>query len=106
VLLLVDLAALGVTVGGVHGSVRFILGVTLGLVVPGWSVVGWLKLDNAALEFALTVGTSLALLTLTAQILVTVHVWHLFGIQVATCLICLPSLAGQCRGLWQSKYPE
>ncbi len=102
VLLAIDLVSLGVTVGGVHGPARFIFGVTLGLFIPGWSVVGLLKLDSAALEFALTVGASMAILVVASQILIGMHAWHLFALEVVTCLVCLPSLVVQSRGLWQS----
>lgn len=103
VLLILDVVTLGVTLADIHGSPRFVLGVAFGLFVPGWSVVGWLHLRNAALEFSLTVATSLALLTVIAQVLVTVHAWHLFALQVATCAVCLPLLAWQARRLRQSR---
>jgi uncharacterized membrane protein len=102
-LILIDLAALALTVLRVHGSARFVVGLAFGLLIPGWSIIGWLRLNNAALEFALTVGTSLGLLTVVAQILVTAHEWHLFALQVAVCVICLPLLIGQALGLRQSK---
>ena len=98
-LVAVDLLTLVVTLSGLHGPVRFLLGVTLGLFVPGWSVVGLLKLRNAALELALSVGGSLATLTAAAQILMTVHAWHLSGLEVAMCLVCLPSLVWQSRNI-------
>jgi uncharacterized membrane protein len=102
-MVVLDLATLAITAGHVHGSVRFVLGLAFGLLVPGWSLIGWLKLRNAALEFAMTVGTSLALLTVVAQVLVTVHEWRLFSLQIVVCLVCLPSLVGQARGFRQSK---
>jgi uncharacterized membrane protein len=98
-LLLVDLLALDVTRSNLHGPVRLGLGLILGAVVPGWSVVGLLKLGNAALEVGLTVAVSLALLTVTAQVLLTVHAWHLLGLEEVICLICAPSL------VWQSCDP-
>jgi hypothetical protein len=36
---------------------------------------------------------------LVAQLVITAHVWHLFGIQVGVALACLPSL------LWQAVRP-
>jgi uncharacterized membrane protein len=104
VLVLVDLTALGATVADNHGPVRFIFGIILGLVVPGWSIVGLLKLGNAALEFSLSVGVSLALMMVTAQILITLNAWHLSGLEIATCLACLPSLLLQSRGFLQSNH--
>ncbi len=103
-LLALDVLTLTLTLCGIHGSVRFVLGIAFGLFVPGWSVVVWLKLHNTALEFALTVATSLALLTVMAQLLVTVHEWRLYGLQVATCLVCLPPLVWQSRAVWHPSY--
>jgi hypothetical protein len=105
-LVVIDLITLGLTLAGVHGPVRFVLGVTLGLLVPGWSVVGLLKLNNAPLEFSLTVGSSLAMLMVAAQILITVHAWHLGGLEAVTCLVCLPSLLWQARSLRQSTHSK
>jgi uncharacterized membrane protein len=95
-LLLVDVLTLAFTLANLHGPVRLGLGLILGAVIPGWSVVGLLKLGQAALEVGLTVGVSLALLTVTAQVLLAVHVWHLLVLQEVTCLICIPPL------VWQS----
>ena len=103
-LVAVDVIALVVTAAGDHGSVRFVFGVVLGLLVPGWSIIGLMKLGNAALEFSLSVGASLALLMVAAQIMITVHVWNLSGLEIGTCLVCLPSLLLQSRGCWQSNH--
>jgi hypothetical protein len=97
ILLAADLIALAMTIGDLHGPVRLACGLALGVVIPGWSVVGLLRLENAALEVGLTVAVSLALLMLSAQVLMTAHAWHLVALQEATCLICLPSL------IWQSR---
>lgn len=103
-LVLVDLIALVATVADNHGPVRFVFGVILGLVVPGWSIVGLLKLGNAALEFSLSVGVSLALMMVAAQILITLNAWHLSGLEIVTSLVCLPSLLLQSRDFWQSNH--
>jgi hypothetical protein len=95
-LLVADLVVLGMTIGDFHGPVRLVLGLVLGAVIPGWSVVGLLRLRNAALEAALTVAVSFALLMVAAQILLTVHAWHLDVLEEATSAVCLPSL------IWQS----
>lgn len=94
-LLVVDLLVLGLTVADLHGPVRFTLGLILFIVIPGWSLVGLLRLGNAALELGLTVAVSLALLMVTAQILLAVHAWHLVVLQEVICLICIPSLIWQ-----------
>jgi uncharacterized membrane protein YfcA len=102
-LALIDVTTIGLTLGNNHGPVRFVLGLAMGLFIPGWSVVGLLKLKNAPLEFSLSAGTSLALLTIAAQFLMTIHAWHLGGLEVATGLVCLPSLLFQSRSLLPSK---
>ncbi|HVA71038.1 MAG TPA: hypothetical protein VNF08_06920 [Acidimicrobiales bacterium] len=97
-LLLIDVAVFFMTVGGVHGPVRLVLGLILGVVIPGWCVVGLLRLDNVALEFGLTAAVSLSLLMVTAQILMTIDLWHLIALEEVTCVVCLPFLIFQARG--------
>lgn len=97
-LLAVDLTVLDMTVGNVHGPVRLVLGLVLGCFVPGWSIVGLLKIGNSWLEIALTVAVSLALLMVVAQVLITMNAWHLVLLQEVTCEVCLPSLIWQSRG--------
>jgi uncharacterized membrane protein len=96
-LLVADLVVLVMTVGNLHGPVRLVLGLILGLVVPGWCVVGLLRLENAALEVGLTVAVSLALCMVVAQVLLTVHAWHLVVFEEVTCVLCLPSLIWQAH---------
>ena len=95
-LLIVDVAVLVMAVGHLHGAVRLVAGLIFGVVTPGWSIVGLLKLGNAALEFSLTIAVSLALLMVLAQVLMTIHYWNLVVLQEVLCLLCLPSL------IWQS----
>ena len=97
VLLIVDLLVLVMTVGGVHGPLRFIFGLLFGVVVPGWSIVGLLHLDNAALETGLAIAVSLSSLMVVAQILMSLHAWHLGALEIVVCLACLPSLARLSR---------
>ncbi len=92
-LLVVDLMNLGLTLASVHGPIRFALGLVLGLFIPGWTIVGRLRLSNVPLEIGLTIAVSLALLMIGAQILITTHLWHLGGFEDAVCLACLPLLA-------------
>jgi hypothetical protein len=96
-LLVVDLAALVLSVAGVHGPARFVAGLILGLCVPGWSIVGFLRLASPALEIGLSVATSLALLLVAAQILISVHEWHLVALEVVVCLVCAVALVAQLR---------
>ncbi len=95
-LAVVDVMTLTLTVANVHGPVRFFLGLILGIVIPGWSVVGLIKLKNPALETGLTMATSLAFVLLAAQLLITAGFWHPIVFEEFTCVVFLPSL------LWQS----
>jgi len=95
ILLIIDVSVLVMTMAGEHGPLRFVLGLVFGVVVPGWSIVGLLRLDNAALEIGLSVAVSLALLLVVAQILMTVHLWHLGALEMVMCLACIPSLVRQ-----------
>lgn len=96
-LLLVDVVVLVMTIGGIDGPLRFVFGLVFGVVVPGWSIVGLLNLENAALETGLAIAVSLSLLMMIAQLLMTVHLWHLGALEIGTCLACLPSLVRQSR---------
>ena len=96
-LLVINLAALALTLADVHGPARLVFGLVLGLVIPGWSIVGLLRLDNGPLEASLTVAMSLVVLTLAAQLMMTIHYWHLQALEVAICVICAVSLAWQSR---------
>jgi hypothetical protein len=91
-----DVATLLFAATNVGGPVRFFLGLILGIFIPGWSVVGLIKLKNAALEVGLTMATSLTILMLCAQLLITAGFWHLALFEDFTCIVCFPSL------LWQS----
>lgn len=99
VLVFVDVVTLLLTIEGVHGPLRFLFGLALGVIVPGWSVVGLLKLKNAALEVGLTMATSLALIMIAAQIMMTMSLWHPVAFEELSCLVCLPSLLWQARSL-------
>ena len=83
------------TIGEVHGPIRFVSGLVLGLFIPGWSVVGRLRLRNAALELGLAIAASLAILMVAAQLLITLDLWHPVALEELTCLVCLPSLISQ-----------
>jgi len=96
-LLVIDLSALVLAVANVHGPFRFAVGMILGVIVPGWSIVGLLHLGNAAMEISLTIAVSLALLMVVAQLLVLIHAWHLVGLEEFVCIACIPSLTWQFR---------
>lgn len=93
--LVIDCLVFLLTVGDVHGPIRFVAGLILGLFIPGWSVVGRLKLRHAALELGLAIAVSVAVLMVVAQLLITWHQWHPVALEELTCLVCLPSLISQ-----------
>ena len=99
-LFFVDLVCIGAAAAGVHGPTRFITGLVVALILPGWSLVGPLRLRRPELEVGLTVATSLAVILVLAQVLVTVRLWHPFAAEMVLCTLCLPSL------LWQSRRPD
>jgi hypothetical protein len=98
-LFLVDVVIFVMAVSDIRGPARFFLGLIFGLVIPGWSVVGLLKLKNMALEVSLTLATSLSLLMMLAQIMMTVSLWHPIVLEELISVICVPSL------WWQSTLP-
>ena len=95
----VDVATIALVVLDVHGPIRFLFGLIVGVAIPGWSIVGLVKFENAPLEIALTMTVSFAIVMASAQLLMFVQWWHLAGFEVIVCLICLPSL------LWQARRP-
>jgi hypothetical protein len=97
VLLFVDIVIFFLTIADVHGGLRFLFGLILGVVIPGWSLVGLLKLNNAALEIALTLASSLSLVMVAAQVFITLNLWHPIVLEEITCLLCAPALAVQSR---------
>lgn len=94
-LVVADLAMAAMAVSPLHGPVRELYGLAFCLVVPGWAIVGLLRLHHAAVEAALTVAASVAALIVIAQLAVTFDVWHLTAVQLVVCALCLPSLLHQ-----------
>ncbi len=92
VVLVFDGAALAATATNVNGPLRFCLGVIFGLLVPGWTVVGFLALGNAALELALTIGLSLSIVMVLAQVMMTAGLWHPLALQELVGTACAPAL--------------
>jgi hypothetical protein len=97
--LAVDLLALYTAVTNVHGTMRVILGLALVLVVPGWSVIGLVRLTDPVLEIGLTVAISLAFYIVAAQILLTFQSWNLLALQKVSCVAWIPFL------MWQLLVP-
>jgi hypothetical protein len=82
---------------GVTGPVRYLCGLILGVAIPGWAIVGRLKLHYAALEVGLSIASSLAILIVSAQVLITIHYWHLSIFDVVLSIVVLPSLLSMSR---------
>lgn len=97
VLVYITLANIVLALVNVTGSIRFVLGLVLGLTIPGWSIVGLVHLRDTALEIALSMAASLAIVMMGAQLLITIHFWHLEALEVFLCVICLPSLVYQAK---------
>jgi len=96
-LIVLDIVVFIMAMADVHGPVRLFLGLIFGIIVPGWSIVGFLRLESAALEFGLTIAVSLSLLMIAAQVLITLSLWHLVAFEEITCAGCLPFLWLQSR---------
>ncbi len=90
-----DLVTLVLIAAQVHGPLRQLVGLAFCLIVPGWAIIGPLRLHDAALEAGLAVAASLAALLIVAQLAVSFGAWELTGVDVVVCVACLPSLAWQ-----------
>jgi hypothetical protein len=98
--LVVNSLVLFTAVAGAHGVTRLVLGLAMILVIPGWSVIGLLRLKDPALEIGLSVAVSLAFYTVAAQILMALDAWHLVGLEEAVGVLCVPLL------MWQVVAPR
>lgn len=84
------------------GPVRYLFGLALGVAIPGWAIIGRFNLRYAALEVGLSIATSVALLIVSAQVLITIHFWHLTAYDIALSVAVLPSLLVQSH--WPLSY--
>jgi hypothetical protein len=96
-LLCVDGLLFVLTLSHVLGPWRFVLGLVFALTTPGWSLVGLVHLRSSALETGLSIASSLALIMLCAQVMMTMGLWHPVALEEALCVACAPSL------IWQSR---
>jgi uncharacterized membrane protein len=83
------------------GPLHFVVGLVFLFFVPGWSIVGHLRLKNGALEISLSLGLSLALLLLVSEAALSWHFWHLVTLQKIVeglCILSLGALALRLRG--------
>jgi len=95
VLVVADVAMAGLVLLAVHGDLRMVAGLAFCLVVPGWAIVGLLRLDNPPLEAGLTMAVGLSALVIVAQLAISLGAWHVEALQVLVCALCLPSLGYQ-----------
>jgi hypothetical protein len=105
-LVCVDIANLIMAFANTHGPEKFFLGLLFGVFVPGWSIIGYLRLKNAALEIGLSVATSLALIMVSAQIMITLNLWHLVAFEELLAIVCLLPLLPQSTVVWMKRLEE
>ncbi len=96
VLVFADLFMAAIVALNVRGDPRLVAGLAFCVVVPGWSIVGLLRLNRPPLEVGLSMAAGLCALIVVAQLAVTFGAWHLTALQLLVCALCLPSL------LWQA----
>ncbi len=96
-LLGVDALALALCVANVHGPLRFVVGLLFGALVPGWALVGLIRLNNAPLEIGLSVATSLALFVVLAQAMTALGAWHPVALEEVVGVASVPSLVWLSR---------
>ena len=96
-LLFIDLADLAMAFANFHGATRFVGGLALGLLIPGWSIVGFFKMNDVALLFGLSLAVSAASLLIIAQFMLSMHWWHPIGLEELISAACAVSLAWQIR---------
>jgi len=87
--------ALTFTQAHVTGVSRFWFGLLFVLVVPGWSIVGLLRLRWPAAEVSLTIAVSLGITLLIAQAMLWAHAWHPISEEMGIGLGALPLLSVQ-----------
>jgi hypothetical protein len=97
-LLCVDSLLFVLTVSHSMGPWRFVLGLIFALTTPGWSLVGLMHLKSGALETGLSIASSLALIMLCAQVMMTMGLWHPVALEEVMGVACAPSLIVQSRG--------
>ena len=95
ILVLCDLVMAAMIALNLHGPVRIAAGLAFCIVVPGWSIVGLLRLNRVPLEIGLTMAAGSCALLVLAQLAASIGVWHLTFLQLLVCALCLPSLVWQ-----------
>jgi len=93
--LLIDVSAVTASLAGTGGAMRMVLGLAFALSVPGWALVGLLRLSWPAAEVGLTTASSLALVMATAQVMLWAHAWNPILGQLLLGLAAAPVLVWQ-----------
>lgn len=96
--IVIDGIALTLTQAHIGGGVRLAFGLLFVLVVPGWALVGFLRLNWPAAEVSLSIALGLAVALLIAQIMLWAHAWHPIWEQMGLGIAALPLLGAQ---LWR-----
>jgi uncharacterized membrane protein len=95
IVLVIDGIALTLTQANIVGGVRLWFGLLFVLVVPGWALVGFLRLNWPAAEVSLTIALGLAVCLLIAQAMLWAHAWHPIREQMGIGIVALPMLGLQ-----------
>ena len=100
-LLVVDVAAIVLATFHIYGSFRFVISLAFGLAVPGWSIVGFLRIRETALLVALSIASSLCIEMVLGEALLAWW-WHLQVFELILGVICAFLLSLQLRALASS----
>jgi archaellum biogenesis protein FlaJ (TadC family) len=95
-LLLVDVVTVIFSAVHLQGSLRFVVALIFGLVVPGWSVVGFLKIRDVALLISLSIATSLSVEMVLGEAMLAWW-WHLQIFELILGIVCASLLVLQLR---------
>ncbi len=101
-----DVATLVCVLAHVGGPARELLGLLAVGLVPGAALVSLLRLKEPVLELALTLALGPAALVLVAQLVSTLGVWHLFGVEVAVLIASAVPLSWQLARLATLRVPR
>ena len=99
-LLLVDVISLVMVAAGHVGPARVAVALTAILSVPGWAVVAHLDLRWPAAEVALTLATSLAVLLVVGQLMISLRAWHPSAAWLAVGGVSAALLIGRLARPW------
>jgi len=90
--LVLSAALTALVLAGVGGPARVVCGLLFVLFVPGWALVGQLRLRNAAAEFSLAMVVSLAVVMAAAQLMLALHLWRPLWVEPILAVAAAPLL--------------